>query len=211
MNRFMVMATLASIVMAGCATPGKRTAVGTGAGAAAGAGVGAIIGHQSGNKGKGAAIGAAAGAAIGGMIGNRLDKQAKELAQVAETKRTEDGIITKLKNDLLFDFGSADLRPQARENIVQISNILKQYPENRISIVGYTDNKGTDLYNQQLSERRARTVKLEMVSNGVPAASVEALGQGETNPIAPNDTEDGRSKNRRVELQITADPSKVQG
>src|SRR5688500_7423738 len=109
MNRSTLLVSLAGLILVGCTQPGKRTAIGAGSGAAAGAGIGAILGHQSGNKGKGAAIGAAAGAAIGTIIGNRLDKQAQELERIAETKRTEDGIITKLKNDLLFDTASADL------------------------------------------------------------------------------------------------------
>ncbi|UCF86120.1 MAG: hypothetical protein JSV50_10965, partial [Desulfobacteraceae bacterium] len=82
------------LVTMGCTAPGKRTAIGAGTGAAVGAGVGAIIGHQSGEKGKGAAVGAVVGSLLGGGIGNYLDKQAKELEQIAETKRTEDSIIT---------------------------------------------------------------------------------------------------------------------
>jgi outer membrane protein OmpA-like peptidoglycan-associated protein len=210
MNRTLVFGTLAgALALGGCTTPGKRTAIGTGAGAAAGAGAGAIIGHQVGDQGKGAMIGAAVGAVLGGSIGNRLDKQAKELAQIAETKRTEEGILTKLKNDLLFDTGSADLKSAAQQNITQIANIIKQYPEDHVTVVGYTDSVGSDSYNQQLSERRARAVKLALVSNGVPATAVEAMGQGESNPVSPNDTEAGRSKNRRVELNISVDPSKV--
>jgi outer membrane protein OmpA-like peptidoglycan-associated protein len=200
---------LSLVMAAGCTTPGKRTAIGAGAGAAGGAAAGAAIGAIAGDAGKGAWMGAAAGTVLGTMIGNRLDKQAKELAEIAETQRTENGILTRLKSELLFDTASADLRPQARQNVQQISDIIKKYPEDRLIIVGYTDNVGSDSYNQQLSERRARAVKLAMVAGGVPAASVEAMGQGESNPVAPNTSADGRQKNRRVELQITADPNKV--
>src|SRR4051812_31491296 len=114
--------TILSLV--GCTTPGKKTAMGTAGGAAAGAAAGAAIGAATGNAGKGAWIGAAAGGVAGTMLGNHLDKQAKELAQIAETKRTEEGIITKLKNDLLFDFNSAELRPQAKQDIAQIAGII---------------------------------------------------------------------------------------
>lgn len=200
---------LLSGILAACTTPGKRTAIGTGGGAAAGAGLGAIIGHQSGNQGKGAAIGAAVGAVLGGTIGNRLDKQAQELAKVAETERTQNGILTKLKSDLLFDVNSADLKPAAKSDLNEISAILKQYPEDRIMVVGYADSQGSDSYNQQLSDRRARSVKLALVAGGVPASTIEAMGQGESNPVASNDTAEGRSKNRRVEMTITPDPSKV--
>jgi outer membrane protein OmpA-like peptidoglycan-associated protein len=199
-----------SFILAGCTTPGKRTAVGAAGGAAAGAATGAAIGAAAGDAGKGAWIGAAAGSVIGSVVGNHMDKQAKELAQIAETKRTQDGIITKLKNDLLFDFNSAELRPQAKNDLAQIASIVRQYPENRITVVGFTDDKGSQDYNQSLSERRARTVKLAMTANGVPDNVIQAVGQGEANPVAPNTSETGRAKNRRVELQITADPSKVQ-
>jgi outer membrane protein OmpA-like peptidoglycan-associated protein len=201
---------LVIITAAGCTSPGKRTAVGAGAGAAGGAAVGAGLGAIAGNAGKGAWIGAAAGSVIGTVIGNHMDKQAKELEKIAETRRTEDGIITKLKNDLLFPFDSADLKPQAKQDIAQISEIIKKYPENRLTIVGYTDDKGSEIYNQSLSERRARSVKLAMVNSGVDPTIIETLGQGEANPVASNTSNDGRAKNRRVELQITADPSKVQ-
>src|SRR5262245_34358552 len=103
MKRAILLTFAAALVMGGCAKPGKRTAVGAGTGAAAGAAVGGVIGHQSKHAGRGAAIGAAAGAVLGGGIGNYLDKQAKELAEVAETRRTEEGIVTTLKNSILFD------------------------------------------------------------------------------------------------------------
>lgn len=201
---------LSLLLVAGCATPGKRTAVGAGTGAAAGAAVGAIIGHQSGNAGKGAVLGGLLGGLMGGAIGNRLDKQAQELAQIAETRRTENGIVTTLKNNLLFDTAKADLKPVAADSVNQISDILKKYPENKIIVVGFTDDRGSDAYNQNLSLQRAQAVRLSMVGRGVPASALEAVGMGEASPVAPNTTEEGRSKNRRVELQISVDPSKVQ-
>jgi outer membrane protein OmpA-like peptidoglycan-associated protein len=193
----------------GCTTPGKRTAIGAGVGAAVGAGVGAVIGHQSGEGGKGAVIGAVAGGLLGGGVGNYLDKQAKELEQLAETKRTENGIITTLKNNLLFDTGKADLKPAAVDSINQISDIIKKYPEDKLIVVGYTDSIGSDAYNQGLSEHRAQAVRLAMIARGIPAASIEAVGMGKSNPVASNATEEGRAKNRRVELQISVDPAKV--
>lgn len=198
-----------SVVLTACVTPGKRTAVGGVGGAAAGAAAGAAIGAAAGDAGKGAWIGALAGGAIGTVIGNKLDRQARELEALAETKRTENGIITTLKENLLFDTGKAVVKPSAKDSINQISDILKQYPEDHIIVVGHTDNVGSDAYNQQLSEQRARAVRLAMIERGVPASSVEAIGQGESNPVADNSTAAGRSKNRRVELQISIDPSKV--
>ncbi|MGK5086095.1 OmpA family protein [Bdellovibrionota bacterium FG-2] len=181
----------------GCATPGKRTAIGAGAGAAGGAAVGAIAGGT-----KGALIGAASGAVLGGVIGNSMDRQAQELEKVAQTKRTEDGILVNLKNDLLFDSGSAALKPQAIANLNALGDILAKYPDNKIRVEGYTDDVGTTTFNEDLSKRRAEAVRELLTSRGVRADQMVALGQGKNSPIASNDTPEGRSRNRRVELHI---------
>jgi outer membrane protein OmpA-like peptidoglycan-associated protein len=202
-------------LMAGCAaTTGehKKAGMGTGIGVAAGAGIGAIIGHQSGERDKGAALGAVVGGLLGAGIGHKMDQQAKELATVeaAEIKRTEDGaIVTSLKNNILFAVDSATLKPTALDSINQVSDVIRQYPEDHVIVVGHTDDTGSDAHNQQLSERRAQAVRLQMVSRGVPASSVEAVGQGESSPVTSNATEAGRAENRRVELHISVDPSKV--
>ena len=145
----------ASIGLVNCESAGKKTAAGAGIGAATGAAVGAVIGHQSGQRGKGAAIGAVVGGMVGGGVGHHLDKQAKELEKVAETKRTENGIITKLKGDILFDSGSASLKPAAQDSISKISAIIVKYPENKITVMGHTDSQGNSVTNQNLSQARA--------------------------------------------------------
>ncbi|MGE4132222.1 MAG: OmpA family protein [Bdellovibrionales bacterium] len=198
-----------SLAGLGCETAGKKTAVGAGVGAAVGAGVGAIIGHQTGNRGKGAAIGAVLGGAVGGTVGYRMDKQAKELAKIAETKRTEQGIVTKLKSDILFDSGKSDLKPTANSNLNQMAAILKKYPENVLTIKGYTDSTGSATTNQRLSQERAQAVKNQIVSGGVPADTVSTVGMGPSDPVGDNATAAGRSQNRRVEIEITVDESKV--
>jgi outer membrane protein OmpA-like peptidoglycan-associated protein len=209
MRTHIVLLLSLAFIAAGCETAGKNTAYGAGIGAAAGAAAGAIIGHQSGNRGKGAAIGAAIGAAAGSGVGYRMDKQAKELEKVAETKRTENGIISKLKSDILFDTGKYELKPQAVTNIGQMAAILKKYPENVITVHGYTDSTGTVKGNQVLSEKRAEAVRNEIVKGGVPAATVNAIGHGRDNPVGDNKTTEGRAQNRRVEVEITVDESKV--
>jgi outer membrane protein OmpA-like peptidoglycan-associated protein len=193
----------------GCASAGKNTAVGAGVGAAAGAAVGAIIGHQTGNRAGGALIGAAIGGSMGGVIGNRLDKQAKELEQIAETQRTENGIVTKLKSDILFDTGKAELKSAANENINKLAQIMKKYPENVLTIKGYTDSTGSKATNTQLSTRRADAVKQRLVKAGMSAETISVVGMADANPVAPNTTADGRAQNRRVEIEITVDESKV--
>ena len=198
---------VSSAYLVGCADAGKKTAIGAGAGAAVGAGLGMIIGHQSGNRGKGAAIGAALGGALGGGIGLRLDKQAAELARIAETKRTENGIITKLKSDITFASGSSNVK--AQQNIQQIAQIIAKYPENVVKVIGHTDSTGSDAFNQTLSQQRADSVMSIMTANGVPGNVISSVGMGEGQPLGSNKTSAGRSANRRVEIQISVDESKI--
>lgn len=191
------------ILNTGCETAGKKTAVGTGIGVAAGAAVGAVLGHQSGNRAAGAMMGAAVGGAIGGAIGYKLDKQAKELKALAETKRTEHGIVTKLKSDILFDTGKSDLKPGAVTNISKMAAIIKKYPEDRLVIRGYTDSTGSAKVNEALSQGRAGAVQDQLVRGGVPADTIQVVGMGPANPIGDNKSETGRAQNRRVEIEIT--------
>ncbi len=188
---------LAAVLLAGCATAGQRTAIGAGGGAVAGAGVGALLGGW-----KGAAIGAGVGALAGGSVGLYLDKQAKELEQVAETKRTENGVIVKMKSEILFDPGSAVLKDGAIAQIEKVGEILAKYGDDRVRIEGHTDATGTAAKNEELSLRRADAVKRILLGRGVQEAQVTALGMGETKPIGDNKTAGGRAQNRRVELHI---------
>lgn len=206
MKRIVMIGIVGSLWVS-CAAPSQRVGIGTGIGAGVGAGVGAIIGHQSGKKKEGALIGGVLGGLVGAGIGKKLDRQAEALAAVAEVKRTEDAVIATLKNSILFDVDSASLKPTALDPLQKIGDIIKLHPEDRVIVVGHTDDKGSDIYNQQLSERRAQAVRLQMISRGVPASRVEAVGQGESQPIASNETNDGRAQNRRVEIIISADPT----
>ena len=181
----------------GCATPGKRTATGAAAGGIVGAGAGAIAGGW-----KGAAVGAAAGAAVGGGVGNYLDKRAQELEKVAETRKTEHGLLLNLQSELLFETNSAVLTPEAVTQLTQIGDILAKYPEDRLTIEGHTDSRGTEPYNEALSLRRAEAVSRVLRGRGVDEGQMVVLGQGEKQPVAPNTHPDGRTANRRVELHI---------
>ncbi|MEZ4814461.1 MAG: OmpA family protein [Bdellovibrionota bacterium] len=192
-----------------CTSPGKRTAIGAGAGAATGAALGAVFGSQNGNAGKGALIGAALGASLGGFIGNRLDKQAKELEKLAEVRRTEQGLVAKLKSDLLFDTNSYVIKASTATNVEQVAQILKKYPENNIQVVGHTDADGSEAYNKVLSQKRAQSVASKLVANGVVSQYVTSRGAGESQPVADNKSPAGKARNRRVELIITVDPSRV--
>lgn len=204
--KFKFLAVLILILSIGCATaPGEKTAIGAGVGAAVGAGLGAVIGHRTGKAGGGALIGAAVGGMFGGAVGNRLDKQAKELQAIAETRRTDKGIITKLKGDILFATGKDKLRPEAQENLNQISEILIKYPEDRLRVFGHTDTDGSKSLNAILSQKRANAVKAQLIKGGVPAMYIETIGVGESMPVASNATASGKQLNRRVEIEITVD------
>jgi outer membrane protein OmpA-like peptidoglycan-associated protein len=196
--------------LAGLAGCGSRTKKGAGIGAATGAVAGAVIGHQSGHKTEGAIIGAAVGGLLGGAVGARLDKQAEELAAIAETRRTEQGLIVTLaSNKIQFDVNSSTVKPASREVLVELAGILKKYPEDLILIAGHTDSDGAADYNLDLSQMRAQAVGDILITNGVPGETVTIRGFGETQPIASNETAEGKAQNRRVELTITIDESKV--
>ena len=204
MKKLIIVFSSMILLLTSCASENKRAYAGAGIGAAAGAGIGALLG-----KGKGAAIGAVLGGALGGYVGHRMDNQAKELEKIAETKRTEQGLVTKLKSDILFDTGKADLKKEAKTNLSQMAEIMKKYPENVLTINGYTDNTGKEATNTSLSAKRAEAVKAQLIASGLTEASISTKGLGSTNPIADNAKADGRKQNRRVEIEITVDESKV--
>jgi len=210
MKKQIILWGAALVLFAGCASDEHKNAgKDAGIGAAVGAIAGAVIGNQTGHRNEGALIGAALGAGVGGAIGNRLDKQQKELAKIAETKRTDQGLITKLKSDILFDSGKSDLKSAAQGNIAQLATIMKKYPEDVLTIKGYTDSTGSDKVNKPLSEKRAEAVKEALVANGLPATTVTSMGMGSENPIDSGKTKSSLAKNRRVEIEVTVDESKV--
>lgn len=190
-------ALTAVLLFAACETAGKRTAIGGIGGGAAGAGIGALIGGK-----KGALIGAGVGALAGGSVGLYLDKQQKDLEKIAETKRTENGLLVQMKGDILFDSGSAVLKPEAIDQLTQVGDILAKYSDDRVRIEGHTDSTGGKAMNEELSLRRANAVKSVLAGRGVQEKQMTALGMGPSQPVADNATAAGRAKNRRVELHI---------
>lgn len=195
-------------------------------GAALGAGLGAIIGHQTGATGAGIAIGSAFGALSGGLIGNEIDNQDRAISATderiaaqdrmleenrrlidelrsrgADVRTTERGVVVNLP-DVLFEFDSARLTPDARRVAADVARAVQSAPGRRISVEGHTDAIGTIEYNQRLSEDRARSVASELVIEGVPRSRIATRGFGETRPLASNKTAPGRQRNRRVEVII---------
>jgi outer membrane protein OmpA-like peptidoglycan-associated protein len=200
----LVVATLLPAGMTGCASRTKKGAV---IGAAGGAVVGGLIGKAAGSTAKGAIIGAAVGGVGGALIGRQMDKQAEELAKEipgASVERVGEGILVTFESGLLFDFNSDALRSAARENLRNLATSLQKYPRTSVLLVGHTDAVGSDSYNQGLSERRASIAASFLRSQGVSGSRAEAVGRGEAEPLASNDTEAGRQENRRVEVAIFA-------
>jgi len=189
----------------GCSSANKAEK-GAVIGAAAGGAAGALIGHATGSTARGAIIGAVVGGAAGALIGHQMDKQAQELQQNipgAVVERVGEGIQVTFASGLLFDFDSDVIRGNARSNLDALADNLNKYRNRDLLIVGHTDAIGSSWYNQDLSERRAASAARYLRSRGIDTQIV-TRGRGEDEPVATNDTEEGRSRNRRVEVAIYA-------
>jgi outer membrane protein OmpA-like peptidoglycan-associated protein len=176
-------------------------------GAAGGAVAGAAIGKATGSTARGAIIGAAVGGAAGAIIGHQMDQKAKEIqgsVAGAEVTRVGEGLVVTFDSGLLFDFDSDVLRTESRNNLDNLASNLSSFGDSKLLLVGHTDAQGTDSYNLDLSRRRATAVASYLESRGVSSARVETAGRGETEPIAPNDSDTGRQENRRVEVAVYA-------
>ncbi len=207
-TRLTLIIALFSILASGCKTM-NRTQKGAVIGAAGGGVIGGVVGRAAGNTAMGAIIGAAVGGTAGAIIGRKMDKQAEEMGKVlgnetAEVKREGEGIVINFKEKILFGFDRSDLNTSAQTNLTKLVEVLQKYPDTDIEIIGHTDSKGTDAYNQALSERRANAVASYLRSQGISNTRLTAKGMGKNDPIATNDTEEGRAQNRRVEFVITA-------
>jgi outer membrane protein OmpA-like peptidoglycan-associated protein len=128
----------------------------------------------------------------------------QQLNLILETRETARGLIVNM-SDVLFDSGKYTLKPGAREKLAKIGGIILAHPGLKLEVEGHTDNVGSDKYNQRLSEERANSVRDYLVSQGVSADSVTALGLGKTRPVTDNSTAAGRQQNRRVELVVSGE------
>jgi outer membrane protein OmpA-like peptidoglycan-associated protein len=130
------------------------------------------------------------------------DRLMQQLNAVLETRETARGLIVNI-NDVLFDFNQYTLKPGAREKIAKVSGILLAYPGLKLQLEGHTDSVGADDYNLKLSQQRADAVRDFLVQQGVEAGKVTSVGLGKADPVATNDTAEGRQQNRRVELVVS--------
>ena len=195
-----------TLVLSGCAGMSQK-ARGAVIGATTGAAVGGVVGNQTGSTARGAIIGAVIGGAAGAIIGHQMDQQAKELEQNipgATIQRVGEGIAVTFESGILFPFNSTEILPAGKSNLQELAKSLEKYPNSDVLIVGHTDSVGTDAYNLDLSQRRALAASTYLQSLAVPASRLRTAGKGESEPIQPNDTEEGRAKNRRVEIAIYA-------
>jgi outer membrane protein OmpA-like peptidoglycan-associated protein len=202
-SRGAVAAVILTLGLQGCASL-SRTEEGAIGGAAVGAVMGGIIAD---NTAKGAILGAVIGGAAGAAIGHVMDQQAEDLQDKlpnATVERVGEGIQVTFASGILFDVNSDVLRSEARENLRQLAESLQDYDGTDVVVVGHTDATGADTYNQTLSERRSAAARNFLTGVGLAGDRVQALGRGETEPVATNDSPEGRQANRRVEVAIFA-------
>ena len=195
----------------------NKTQRGAAIGTVGGAIIGGVLGNnigKGGNGALGAVIGGVVGGVAGGVIGNKMDKQAREIETAlpgAEVERVGEGIKLVLgENSVNFDFNKSSLTSEAKQNLDKLVPVFKDYADTDITIFGYTDSKGADDYNLNLSKERATSVKNYLTQRGLSSSRFVIKGMGEADPIADNDTDAGRSKNRRVEFAIVANEKMVE-
>jgi outer membrane protein OmpA-like peptidoglycan-associated protein len=197
---------IVTILLSGCASMSK-TQKGAVIGTAGGAATGAVIGRAAGNTALGAIIGATVGGVTGAVIGNKMDKQAEEIkAELpnAKVERVGEGIVIELSDKVLFDFNKSNLNMAAQNSLDKIIVVLQKYPDTNIEIQGHTDSKGGNAYNQTLSVQRATSVSGYLATENIASSRLSTKGFGEEIPKYTNDTDEGRTQNRRVEFLITA-------
>jgi outer membrane protein OmpA-like peptidoglycan-associated protein len=180
-------------------------------GALIGAGIGAVAGLLSGSdateRRQRALVGAGVGGLAGGSIGVYQDRQEADLRrQTAGTgivvDREGDVIKLNLPDGVTFDFAKADLKPQFYPALNNVASTLAQYNQTIVEVAGHTDSVGSDAANQALSQRRAQAVGNYLIGQGLQRERFEIVGFGEQMPIASNDTDEGRARNRRVEIRV---------
>ena len=191
----------------------KGVAIGTTSGAV----IGGILGNNLGKGGNtplGAVIGGVVGGTIGGLIGNKMDKQAREIENAlpgTQVQRVGEGIHLVLgENSVNFQFNKSTLTVTAKQNLDKLVPVFNEYADTDIKIYGYTDSKGSESYNLNLSSERAAAVKSYLSGKGLSSSRFSVLGMGEAEPIETNDTDAGRSLNRRVEFAIVANDKMIE-
>jgi outer membrane protein OmpA-like peptidoglycan-associated protein len=183
----------------------SKAATGAAVGAAAGAAVGALSG---GKRGKRALIGAGAGALTGTGVGYYMDVQEAKLRQRLEgtgvsVSRVGDRVVLNMPGQITFATNRAEINPNFFDVLNSVTLVLKEYDKTVVQVTGHTDSTGSEDYNRRLSEQRAASVSQYFMAQGLASSRIQSAGRGELDPIASNDTFDGRQRNRRVELTLS--------
>jgi outer membrane protein OmpA-like peptidoglycan-associated protein len=213
MRKLMIIGSLAAaFTISGCAdmSPTQR---GTATGAGVGAGLGAILGASTSDGGgrrtaAGAAIGGAAGAVIGNIWSNRMENQKRAMEQatrgtgVQVSQTADNRLKLDIPSDISFDTGRSDIRSNFRPILDRFAAGLVENQMTTVTIVGHTDSVGSDASNNQLSMERAARTRDYLASRGVASGRINVDGRGEREPIASNDNDAGRARNRRVEIYV---------
>lgn len=185
-------------------TKRDRTMKGAGIGAAAGAAGAILAGKREADE---ILAGAAIGGVIGAGVGAYMDAQQEKMARIPGTtvERVDDNtLLVHFENDVLFNVNSAALDGDGRTTLDDVAGVLNEYPKTAVVVQGHTDATGSEEHNQELSERRAGSVRGYLVNRGVDPDRLAAIGYGETYPVASNDSESGRQQNRRVDILLRA-------
>ena len=204
-----------SILIQGCTTmdayTGEEKTSKATKGAAIGAVVGAVVGiasSDSSRKRKERALKLAGIGAIAGMTtGRYMDAQEAKLRQKLEASgvsvtRDGDNIILNMPGNITFETNKSDVKTSFVDVLDSVAEVLKEYKSTMIEVAGHTDSTGTDSYNLLLSKDRAQSVSNQLIGFGVEPVRIDTVGYGESNPVASNDTPQGRQQNRRVELTL---------
>lgn len=205
MNKLIIATVTASLALTGCANSGWSN---TQKGATIGAVAGALIGKGTGDHDKSRYVwGAAVGALAGAAVGNYMDQQEEEFRQElagsgVQVIRDGDNIRLQLPSNITFDTNSSVISQSFAPVLTDVGKVLQRYEKTTLVIEGHTDSTGSAEYNQRLSENRALAVRNQLNGNGVDSRRLTTLGFGESQPVASNETDAGRTQNRRVELRI---------
>ena len=213
MKRLMTFVAISALALSGCATTSETDDGGNDkavTGAIVGGILGAVVANNTGKKSRQKSVlGAVAGATAGGLIGNSMDKKEAQIRQIASDRNAKEMEVERVREDMLkisvsseasFSTASYTLKPEFKPTLDKVADVLYNDPNQRIQIVGHTDSRGSNSYNQTLSERRAAATGKYLISQGVTSSQITTSGRGESEPRADNGTAAGRAQNRRVEI-----------
>ena len=215
MRKFLIGTVAVTLALSGCANM-SDTQRGTATGAGVGAGVGAVIGGTTGGGQRtatGAVLGGIAGAVAGNIWSKKMEQQKQSMEQATQgtgvqvSQTADNRLKLDIPSDISFDTNRADIKPNFRQILDKFAESLADNVATQISIIGHTDNTGSDAINDPLSIERAARTRDYLTARNVASGRISVYGRGSHEPVAANETEAGRAKNRRVEIFV-AEPQR---